>query len=343
MSYLDSTFEKLVKGEPLSFAEANGVIGEVMEGNLSEIKFGAWLTALRIKGETAEEIAGCAAAMAAKATLVECHDPAAVDIVGTGGDCAQTVNVSTSAAITAAAAGLTIAKHGNRAVSSKSGAADVLGALGVNIQITPRQMSQCLRELGIAFLFAPSLHPAMRHAVPVRKELKTRTVFNILGPLCNPAKVKRLVLGVYEPRLCRLMAEAAARMGAERLMVVHGAGGLDEISTLGPTLICELKDGQISEYQFDPSSLGVKTITLDEIRGGDAAANAATMRRLFAGELGPVRDVVAVNAAAALLVGDKAGNWPDALALASETIASGAAARKLQELVDFTSRCGASA
>ena len=339
MSYLDSTFETLVKGGSLSFAEAQGVFGEVMEGNLSEIKFGAWLTALRIKGETADEIAGCAAAMAAKATLVECHDPGAVDIVGTGGDCAHTVNVSTSAAIAAAAAGLTIAKHGNRAVSSKSGAADVLGALGVNIQITPQQMSQCLRELGIAFLFAPSLHPAMRHAVPVRKELKTRTVFNILGPLCNPAKVKRLVLGVYEPRLCRLMAEAAARMGAERLMVVHGAGGLDEISTIGPTLVCELKDGQLNEYQFDPSRHGIKAATLDMLRGGDAARNAETIHRLFAGEAGPVRDIVAVNTAAALLVGGKAGDWADALAMASEAIASGAAARKLQELVDFTGRC----
>lgn len=336
MSKLDETLDSLLQHGTLTFDQTRSAIDEVMNGDFVPAKLAAWLTALRMKGETSEEIAGCAAAMQGKARHVRTSRKDIVDIVGTGGDKSGTVNVSTAAAFVAAAAGAPVAKHGNRAASSLCGSADVLAALGIRIELTPEEMGLCLDKTGFTFMFAPMVHPAMRHAAPVRKEMGIRTVFNILGPLCNPAGARRAVIGVYEPRLCLLMAKAAASLGAERLFVVHGEDGLDEITITGTTRICELKDGLIDERIFDPRKYGVPTARLEDVRGGGADLNARLIINTFTGAKGSLRDFIILNTAATLIVAGKADDWASAINRAGKTIDSGAAMRKLEEVREFT-------
>jgi anthranilate phosphoribosyltransferase len=336
MAAIDLSLKKLLAGESLAFVGARDAMTEIMGGHVSPVKLAAWLVALRMKGETAAEIGGCAAAMAAHATHIPCADPGAVDIVGTGGDGAGTYNLSTAAALVAAGAGLTVAKHGNRAVSSRSGSADVLAALGVRIELSPDDMAACLHEVGIAFLFAPLLHPAMKHAMPVRRELGIRTLFNVLGPLTNPAGVKRLVVGVYDAALCPILAEACREIGKDHVMVVHGAG-LDELTPVAPARICELRNGALREFILDPADFGVPRCRQEDLVGCTPEANAAMIRDILAGrERGPVRNAVCLNAAAALLVADKAAGWREAFALAEAAIDHGQATAKLDAWVAFT-------
>ncbi len=336
MSHLKETFLKIIGGNDLSFVEAKSALTEVMSGDFSDILLGAWLTALKIKGETSNEISGCASVMQENATFINVNDPDAVDIVGTGGDGAHTVNISTAASIVAAASGLTLAKHGNRAVSSKSGSADVLASLGVNINLSPVRMEKCLNSIGIAFLFAPALHPAMKHAVPIRKALGIRTIFNILGPLSNPAGVKRAVIGVYDKELCYVIAEASLKLGAKHLMVVHGNDGLDEISTTGPTTISELKNGSIKEYSFSPEDYGIKRATLNDLKGKGPEYNASVIRDILDGKKGAMRDIIVVNSAAALIVSGKFDSWGDAIKRVENSIDNGDAKAKLNDLVNFS-------
>jgi len=336
---IDNTLNKLLNYQDLSQKEAESAMSEIMNGNFSEVKLAAWLVALRMKGETHLEIAACASVMVRYAEKIYATDNNAIDIVGTGGDCKHTVNVSTAAAIIAAGGGVTVAKHGNKAVSSKSGSADVLTALGLNINISPKHMEACLNKIGLAFLFAPLLHPAMKYAMTTREKLGIRTIFNILGPICNPAGIKRAVIGVYEPRLCRLIAEAAKNLGYKRLMVVHGNDGLDEISTTTTSKICEISNNKILEYEFDPQKYGVAKTTLQKIRGEDSKYNANIIADIFSGkEKGPVKDIIVLNSAAALIVGGITNDWHEALAIAKETINNGQAQKKLQQVVDFTQK-----
>src|ERR671932_2428487 len=258
-------------------------MGEIMEGKATPAQIGGFLVALRLKGETAAEIAGCAEAMRAHVLAVRPQRQDLVDTAGTGGDGARTINISTAAALVAAAAGAGVAKHGNRAVSSASGSADVLEALGFELEQPEERIAQSIDELGFGFLFAPTHHPAMRHAAPVRKELATRTVFNVLGPLTNPAGARAQVVGVYSPTLVRTIAEVLARLGARHAFVVHGAHGIDELSPAGPNLVCEVVDGSVREREIDPLELGVPRCDPDELRGGTPAENAAAIRDVFSG------------------------------------------------------------
>ncbi len=324
----------------LTREETESAMDMIMSGEVPPVKLAAWLTALRMKGETAAEIAGCASSMSRHAINIPCTDPNAIDIVGTGGDGAHTINISTAAAFVAAGAGITVAKHGNRAVSSKSGAADVLSALGVKVELTPEQMVECLKKTGMVFLYAPLLHPAMKYAMPVRRELGIRTIFNILGPLTNPAKVKRYVLGVYDDKLRKLIAAAAVNLGYERLLVVHGSDGLDEITISGPTYVSEVNGGKIRETKFKPEDFGMSSAPLEDIAGGDPAANASIVREILAGKLyGPKRDVVVMNAAAAIYVSGKADSLKQGVEMAKNAIENGAATEKLAEMQKFTGNC----
>src|SRR3989440_6991331 len=259
---------------------------EIMGGEATQAKIAGFLVALRAKGETADEIAGCAEAMRDHVLPVQPTRTDLVDTAGTGGDGASTINISTAAALVAAAAGAGVAKHGNRAVSSASGSADVLEALGFQLELPPARIERSIDELGFGFLFAPTHHPAMRHAAPVRRELATRTVFNVLGPLTNPAGARAQVVGVYAPTLVRTMAEVLARLGARRAFVVHGAGGIDELSPAGPNLVCEVVEGEVHEREIDPLELGVERCDPAELRGGSPAGNAAAIRAVFAGQNG---------------------------------------------------------
>ncbi len=335
MPCIEDALKKIVRRENLSFSEAESSMDEIMAGKASPALLAAWLTALSMKGETADEIGGFASAMRRNAVRIACGDPDVIDTCGTGGDGARTFNISTAAAFVAAGAGATVAKHGNRSVSSRSGSADVLAALGYNLELTAPDVENCLNENGIAFLFAPGLHPAMRHAMPVRRELGIRTVFNILGPLCNPAGARRCVVGVFEEKLCRIVAEALGKLGALHAMVVHGRDGLDEITLCARTKICELRAGNISESDFDPAGYGFPVADSAALKGGDAAANAEILRKILGGdEKGPIRDAVVLNAAAALIVSGKAAAWEDGIAMARRSIDSGAAKAKLTALIN---------
>jgi anthranilate phosphoribosyltransferase len=330
------SLHKLVEGTDLSRQEAYETMSEIMSGNASEPLIASFLTALRFKGESVAEIAGCAQAMREKATKVETKRKNVIDTCGTGGDSAGTFNISTAAAIVASGAGATVAKHGNRAISSRCGSADVLKALGVNIEISKDKVEQCLDEIGIAFLFAPMMHGAMKFAAPVRRELGIRTVFNILGPLTNPAGARRQVIGVFDARLTEPLARVLLELGSERAIVVHGDGGLDEISTLGKTMISELKDGKISSYEFHHSSVGIPGATLRELAGGDAEFNAAIVRDIVGGRKNPQRDITVMNAGAALYVSGRAQTVREGIILAEEAIDSQAARKKLQALIEMT-------
>ncbi len=325
----------LVSGRSLSMDEATSVMEEIMEGKVTPAQFGAFVTALRLKGETVEEIAGLARVMRSRAIRVMTTDPV-IDIVGTGGDGLNTFNISTAAAFVAAGAGLKVAKHGNRAASSQCGSADVLEALGVRLDLTAEQVQRCLEEVGIGFMFAPAFHPAMKYAAAPRREIGIRTVFNILGPLTNPADAKAQVLGVADGSLLEKMALVLKSLGCHHALVVHGEDGLDEITLTGKTRVCELKDSHIKSYAITPDDFGLPTASLDSLRGGTAGENATLLRNILAGARGHQRDVVLMNAAAAMVAGDKASSFRQGLELAREALDSGKALAKLDQLIKFS-------
>ena len=332
--------ETLVSRRDLTETEAAAVMEEIMEGQATPSQLGGFLLALRMKGETPDEIAGLARVMRAKALRVETAGPV-VDTCGTGGDGQGTFNISTAAAFVVAGAGLAVAKHGNRAASSQCGSADVLEALGVKIDLTPEQVRACLDDIGIAFMFAQTFHPAMRHAAPTRRELGTRTVFNVLGPLCNPAGARHQVLGVARPELVDLVSQALLRLGATHVLVVHGEEGVDELVLNGPSIIAELDGGAIRRYTIDPDGFGLARAPLSALAGGTAQENAATMRRVLVGDAGPIQDAVLLNAAAAIVAGDRAGDLREGLALARASLASGAALTKLDGLIKASQKFAA--
>ena len=333
--------------QSLSREEARAVMSQVLAGKCTDVQIAALLVALHMKGETVEEIVGFAEAIRADAVSLDL-DPnhtvdvsgterdALVDTCGTGGDASGTFNISTATALVVAGTGVRVAKHGNRSVTSKCGSADVMEALGVNINLPPDRLSACLNEVGITFLFAPAMHSAMKYVQPARRELRLRTVFNLLGPLTNPAHASAQVVGVYSVALVEKLAEALSMLGLHRALVVHGLDGLDEITITGPTRIAEVREGTIRSYEVTPEEFGIGRGTIDDISGGDATANATIIRDVLAGKKSPRRDVVLLNAAAALVAAGKADHLTDALPLASRSIDSGAAAEKLQALVEFT-------
>ncbi|MFL5970707.1 MAG: anthranilate phosphoribosyltransferase [Gaiellaceae bacterium] len=334
---IQEALQQVLDGRSLDRAQARAVMEEIMRGEATPAQIGGFLVALRAKGETADEIAGCAEAMRAHALPVRPRRDDLVDTAGTGGDGARTINISTAAALVAAAAGAAVAKHGNRAVSSACGSADVLEALGFTLEQAPRRIEQSIDELGFGFLFAPAHHPAMRHAAPVRKELATRTVFNVLGPLTNPAGARAQVVGVYSEHLVRTIAEVLAQLGARRAFVVHGAGGIDELSPVGPNVIAEVVDGTVRERRLDPESeLGLPRCDVDELRGGTPAENAAALREVFEGADGGRRSAILLNAAGAIAAAGHAADLREGLELARETVDSGAAAARLEQLVAFS-------
>jgi anthranilate phosphoribosyltransferase len=327
---------QLLEGRDLTRDEARAVMGEVMAGEATQAQIAGFLVALRAKGETADEIAGCAEAMREHVLVVRPRRDDLVDTAGTGGDGARTLNISTGAALVAAAAGAGVAKHGNRAVSSASGSADVLEALGFSLEQTPERIAKSIDELGFGFMFAPTHHPAMRHAAPVRRELATRTVFNVLGPLTNPAGARAQVIGVYAPPLVRTIAEVLAQLGARRAFVVHGAHGIDELSPAGPNLVCEVVDGTVTEREVDPLDLGIDRCDPAELRGGTPAENAEVIVAVLAGAGGARRDAILLNAAGAIAAAGHAADLREGLELAREAVDSGAAAARLDELRRFS-------
>ena len=334
---IQEALQRLLDGRDLGRDEAREVMAEIMSGDATPAQIGGFLVALRAKGETAAEIAGCAEAMRAHVLAVRPQRGDLVDTAGTGGDGAHTINISTAAALVAAAAGAAVAKHGNRAVSSACGSADVLEALGFALEQEPARIAQSIDELGFGFLFAPSHHPAMRHAAPVRKELATRTVFNVLGPLTNPAGARAQVVGVYSEHLVRTIAEVLAQLGARRAFVVHGAGGIDELSPVGPNLVAEVVDGSVRERTLDPElELGLPPCSVEELRGGKPEENAAAVRAVFDGSDGGRRNAVLLNAAGAIAAAGHADDLREGLELARETVDSGAAAARLDELIAFS-------
>jgi anthranilate phosphoribosyltransferase len=334
---IQQALQQVLDGRDLTRGETREVMGEIMAGEATPAQIGGFLVALRAKGETADEIAGCAEAMRAHVLAVRPRRDDLVDTAGTGGDGAHTINISTAAALVAAAAGAAVAKHGNRAVSSACGSADVLEALGFSLEQEPERIAQSIDELGFGFLFAPSHHPAMRHAAPVRKELATRTVFNVLGPLTNPAGARAQVVGVYSAELVRTIAEVLATLGARRAFVVHGAGGIDELSPVGPNLVAEVVDGQVHERTLDPEAeLGLPRCDLAQLRGGTPAENAAAVREVFDGAEGGRRSAILLNAAGAIAAGGHAEDLREGLELARETVDSGAASERLEQLVSFS-------
>jgi anthranilate phosphoribosyltransferase len=326
----------ILDGRSLDRARARAVMGEIMRGEATPAQIGGFLVALRMKGETAEEIAGCAEAMWEHVIPVRPTRERVVDVVGTGGDGANTFNISTAAALVTAAAGAGVAKHGNRAASSACGSADVLEALGFHLEQTPDRIAESIDGLGFGFMFARTHHPAMRHAAPVRQELGSRTVFNILGPLSNPAGARDGVFGVYAVELARTYAETLSTLGARRAFVVFGDGGIDELSPTGPNFVVEVVDGAIREWELDPRSLGFYPADPAALRGGSAAENASAIRSVFAGEPGVKRDAVLLNASAALVTAGLADDLGDGLGVAAEAIDSGAAAARLEELREFS-------
>lgn len=329
---VQQAISQAIDGVNLTRQQAYAAMHELMNGAATPAQIGAFLVAMRMKGEQAQEVAGLAQAMREKATPVLTRQPHPIDMCGTGGDGKGTFNISTVASFIVAGGGVAVAKHGNRSVSSQSGSADVLEALGVNINLTAAQMSQCLDEVGIAFLFAPVLHSATKHAVGPRKEIGTRTVFNILGPLTNPAGVKRQLLGVYNHRLAKLMAQVLAELGAEHAIVVHSEDGLDEISVQGPTQMFEVHEGRISEKMLTPEDFGFTPAEGNGIGGGLAAHNAQIAERILQGEAGIARDIVVANAACGFWVAGAVENLADGVALAKQSLDSGAALAKLTAL-----------
>jgi anthranilate phosphoribosyltransferase len=335
MSDFRPFLEAAASGRALSADEAAAAFDLMMAGEVSAPQMAGFLMALRARGETVDEILGAVRCMRARMTRVQAPK-GAIDIVGTGGDARGTYNVSTCAAIVAAGAGATVAKHGNRAVSSKSGAADVLEALGVNVNAGAEVAARCVAEAGVGFLFAPAHHAAMKNVAPVRKELGVRTIFNLLGPLSNPAETKRMVIGVFSPAWLQPMAEVMRELGAEHVWLVHGAGGLDELSTLGASQVVELKDGAIRAFEVAPGEAGVRVATLDAITGGAPDQNASAIRKVLDGERGAFRDIVVLNTAAALIIAGKAESLREGAAVAARAIDEGRASEALAKLIEIS-------
>jgi len=332
---IKEAIQALASGRSLTMEEAATVMEEIMRGEATPAQIAAFVTALRLKEETVDEIVGLAKTMRSKAIPVTVDEPV-VDTCGTGGDGLQTFNISTAAAFVAAGAGLKVAKHGNRAMSSHCGSADVLEALGVKIDLNAEQVQRCLEEVGIGFMFAPAFHPAMKYAAAPRREIGIRTVFNILGPLTNPAGAKAQVLGVADGSLVEKLALVLQSLGCQRAIVVHGEDGLDEITLTGKTQVCELKDGRTKSYSISPEDFGLLRADLSSLRGGTADENATLLRNILAGAPGHQRDVVLMNAAAALVVGDRSPSLQQGVALAREVIDSGHALAKLEQLIEFS-------
>ena len=340
MSIMRSALETLVSGNVLSGQKAAEVMDCIMSGGASASQTAGFLTALSFRESTVEEIVGFARTMRSKAAKVQHSLSYCIDTCGTGGDGAGTFNISTAAAIVAAAAGAKIAKHGNRAMSGRSGSADVLEALGVNIALDPSQVGECMEKVGVGFMFAQLFHQSMKHAAGVRKELGIKTVFNILGPLTNPADAKGQLLGVYDEGMVYSMAEALRQLGAERALVVHGGDGLDEITITGRTKVAELKEDSITEYYIEPADFGIAQSDLKDIAGGDASHNAGIISSVLAGEKGAHRDIVIINAAAAIYVAKLAADLKEGTLIAADMLDSGRAALKLKELAAFTNVIG---
>ena len=336
MADMKSFIARAAAGERLTREEAEAAFGIIMSGEATPSQIGGFLMALRVRGESVDEIAGAVCAMRGKMTQVDAP-PGAIDIVGTGGDASGTYNISTCSAFVVAGAGVPVAKHGNRAISSKAGAADTLAALGVKIDLAPEKIAECIREAGIGFMFAPNHHSAMRHVGPSRAELGTRTIFNLLGPLCNPANVKRYMLGVFAREWLEPIAEVLGSLGAETAWVVHGTfdgrAGIDEITSTGITYVAELKGGRVRAFQIEPSEFGIDPVEPEALLGGTSAENATALRGVLNGDLGAFRDVVIMNAAAALIVAGKAQLTAGAATLARDSIDSGRARAALERLV----------
>jgi anthranilate phosphoribosyltransferase len=333
---IQAALGRLLEGRDLSREEARGVMNTIMGGEATPAQIGGFLVALRLKGETAGEIAGAAEAMREHAVGVRPARDDLVDTAGTGGDGGKTFNISTAAALVAAAAGAGVAKHGNRSVSSQSGSADVLEALGFDLELPPERIAESIDTLGFGFMFAPLHHPAMKHAGPVRVELAARTVFNVLGPLTNPAGARAQVVGVYSAHLVPVIADVLAQLDARRAFVVHGADGVDVLSPAGPNLVCEVHDGVVTRREIDPLDLGVPRCDPAELRGGDAAENAAKIRDVFRGGNGGRRSAILLNAAGAIAAGGHAKDLREGLEAAREALDSGAAAARLDELAAFS-------
>lgn len=329
---MKAALARIGAGKDLTGEEMRSVMGIIMSGEATPAQMGAFLLGMRVKGETVGEIAAAVSILRDMMVRVEAPEDA-IDITGTGGDGAETFNISTTTSFIVAAAGVPVAKHGNRALSSKSGASDVLQALGVKIDLTPEQIRRCIKEAGIGFMFAPAHHPAMKYVGPVRMELGTRTMFNLLGPQANPAGVRRYMLGVYAREWVEPVAAALLANRAVSAWVVHGDGSLDEIATSGPTFVAQIKDGSLTSFEVTPEMAGLDRAKLADVKGGDPAHNAAALRELLDGARTPYRDIVLLNAAAALIVADKADDLHSGVALAADAIDSGRAKKTLEALV----------
>jgi anthranilate phosphoribosyltransferase len=335
---IKEAIKKLVENESLTIDEASAVMEEIMSGETTPSQLASFITALRLKGETADEIIGLARTMKVKAIPVVFNQPS-LDTCGTGGDCAGTFNISTAAAFVAAGAGIKVAKHGNRAMSSQCGSADVLEALGVKIELNAEQVKKCMEEAGIGFMFAPTFHPAMKYAADTRREIGIRTVFNILGPLTNPAGARYQVLGVTNDALVEKLALVLRGLGCEHALVVHGEDGIDECTITGQTHICEVNNGEVNCYYVTPEDFGLSKDSAVSLKGGSAQENARLLRRILDGEKIPQRNVVLINAAAALVAGNIAKNLKEGFKLAEEVIDSGSAKMKLEQMIEVSNNC----
>ena len=329
--------EQLLGGKPLTREQARGVMDQVMAGEATAAQIAGVLIALRAKGETVEEMTGFVDSMRAHATPLEVPD-GTIDTCGTGGDRAGTFNISTAAALVAAGAGVPVAKHGNRAASSRCGSADVLEALGVDITLGPDGVRRCIDAAGVGFCFAPTFHPAMRHAGPARRELGVRTVFNVLGPLANPGRVRRQALGVGAAPLAPLMIQVLKQLGHERALVFYGEDGIDELTTTGPSRVFQLEGGSVREYELEPQDVGLSRAQAADLRGGTPPENAALLRSVLDGDSGPRRDVVLLNAGAALVAAGRANEWPQAIAMAADSLDSGRARQALARMIETSRR-----
>jgi anthranilate phosphoribosyltransferase len=334
---MEAALARLLDGRDLTREESRQVMDTIMTGGATQAQIGGFLVALRLKGETADEIAGAAEAMRDHVIAVRPARDDLVDTAGTGGDGGRTFNISTAAALVAAAAGAGVAKHGNRSVSSASGSADVLEELGFELELPADEIARSIDELGFGFMFAPIHHPAMGHAAPVRRELAARTVFNVLGPLTNPAGARSQVVGVYDPGLVPVIADVLVQLGSRRAFVVHGAGGIDELSPAGPNLVYEVVDGAVHRRELDPLDLGVPRCAPEDLRGGSPAENAARIRAVFGGGGDTAaRSAIVLNAAGAIAASGHADDLRDGLAIAAEALDSGAAAQRLEQLASFS-------
>ncbi len=333
---INETLEKFVDGHEVDRDEARGAMAAIMSGACTPAQIGAFLVALRMRGETVEQISGFAEAMRESCVRITTRHENVVDTCGTGGDALDTFNISTAAALVTAAAGVPVAKHGNRSVSSRCGSADVLAELGVRIDLEPQEVEKCLDQHLIGFLFAPSHHPAMKHAIGPRRELGLRTVFNILGPLTNPAGARRQLLGVFDPALTEVLAETLGALGSERALVVHGLDGMDELSTTGTTRVSELRDGGVETFEVTPEQFGFERATAQDLVGGDPAESARGLLDALSGEPSPARDIVALNAGGAIYVGGRVDSIEEGIALATEAIESRAALDTLDALRETT-------